>query len=112
MIHQQHYRVTAHAKQQLAERWPDTVLRPSDFAWVTVPTDAPLIGYDPSSTAMLLAVPETPMVAIVVGGVVATFLTRQAADANIALRGYGTQDFRAHNRSGSVQAAIGDAKPC
>ncbi len=94
MIADKHYPISIHAKQQLADRWPDTVLRPTEFDWVTVPTDAPMIGYDPSSSARLLAVPETPMVAVITGDVVSTFMTRQSAETNIALRGFGEADFR------------------
>ena len=63
------------------------------FADVTVPTDGLLFGYDGSSGAGYVEVPGTPMVAVVTGDVVVTFLTADSARAKIALSGYGPDDF-------------------
>jgi len=90
------YHVTDHARKRLVTRWPDTLLRPPDFDTIQVPVDAPVLGYDSASSALFLVVPDSPMVAVVVDGVVRTFLSRQAADAKIALHGYGPSDFRRH----------------
>ena len=57
------------------------------------PTDAPLVGYDGATCASFVKVPGTPMVAIVAGGEVVTFLSADSAQARIALRGYGPGDF-------------------
>lgn len=67
---------------------------------VTVPTDAPLIGYDGSSGASFVEVPDTPMVAVVAGDVVVTFFSADSARAKIALRGYGPADFAPDQQEG------------
>ena len=85
--------ITAHARKRLKDRYPQTVLPFDGFDDVTVPTDAPLVGYDGSTGAIFLEVPNTPMVAVVAGGVVVTFLSADSARARIALRGYGIADF-------------------
>lgn len=58
-----------------------------------VPVDTPLVGYDGASGAIFFKVPNTPMVAVVAGGVVVTFLSADSARARIALSGYGPEDF-------------------
>lgn len=87
------YPITAHARVRLETRWPQTVLRVNDFEGIAVPTDAPLVGYDGASGAIFLEAPNTPMVAVVAGGVVVTFLAADSARAKIALSGYGPEDF-------------------
>ena len=86
-------RLTAHARRRLGDRWPATVLPFDGLDDVIVPTDAPLVGYDGVTGASFLAVPDTPMVAVVAGDVVVTFLSAESARAKIALSGYGPEDF-------------------
>ena len=92
--------ITAHARMRLETRWPPTILPFGGFDDVIVPTDAPLVGYDGSSGASYVKVPGTPMVAIVSGGVVASFLSADSARARIALSGYGPEDFLVKRRDG------------
>ena len=87
------YRITDHARQQLATRWSETVLRPTQFDHIQVPNTAPLVGYDSSTSGWFVEVPNSPMVAIVNDGIVVTFLSADAARAKIALHGYGPDDF-------------------
>lgn len=61
---------------------------------MTVPVDARSVGYDGETGARFLDVPGTPMVAIVQGDVVTTFLTRDAAEFKLRLKGYGPDDFK------------------
>ena len=89
-----YYDITAQAREQLATRWPETVMPFKDFKGVTVPKDAELVGYDSVSSAVFLKVPQTPMVAVVLNHAVVTFLSADAARAKIALRGYGPEDFK------------------
>jgi len=85
--------ITQHARQQLARRWPQTVLCPAQFDWIEVPRDAQLVGYDSSTSAQIVEVPDTPMAAVVAGGKVVTFLPLADARARIELHGYGPSDF-------------------
>ena len=87
------YRVTDHAREQLARRWPNTVLRPAQFDDIRVPVSAPLVGYDSTTSGQFFQVPDTPMVAVVNDGIVVSFLTATAAKAKIDLHGYGPDDF-------------------
>ena len=50
------------------------------------------MGYDPSHGTVFVEVPRTPMVAVVVSEVVATFLSRESADAKVALHGFGPKE--------------------
>lgn len=92
--HSNTYRITTHARKQLEARWPQTVLPFEKFAEVTVPTDAMLVGYDGVTGASYVEVPGTPMVAVVAGEVLVTFLSADSASAKIALSGYSVADFQ------------------
>jgi len=67
---------------------------PRDLSNVTAPIEARLVGYDAVTGAQFLAVPGTPMVAIVQGDVVVTFPATEAAEFKMKLKGYGADDFK------------------
>lgn len=87
--------MTVHAFCRLRERWPETVLVPADLDNFVVPLNSPLIGYDQRTSARFLEVPGTPMIALVVQGIVRTFLSRESARYKLYLRGwwFGDGDF-------------------
>lgn len=80
--------ISRHAWFRLQERWPNTVLQPKSFEFVRVPNDARTVGWDPSTSADYREVPETPMVAVVVDGIVKTFLNRVTAREKLNLHGW------------------------
>lgn len=61
---------------------------------MTVPIEARLVGYDAVTGTQFLAVPGTPMVAIVQGDVVVAFLATDAAEFKMKLKGDGADDFK------------------
>ena len=84
------FEMTEHARDQLELRWPETVLRPRDFAFFGVTDDMQIIGYD--KDAFYYKVRATPMVAVVRDSVVLTVFDESTARQRLALRGYGPDD--------------------
>jgi len=93
------YRFSQHAREQLRDRWPDTVLKPTTFDQYCVPRSAKIIAYDSTSGSLVVEVPNTPMAAVIHDGEVVTVLTAEAARIKYAIHGYTESDFRGKNGS-------------
>ncbi|HEY3245077.1 MAG TPA: hypothetical protein VGM03_17175 [Phycisphaerae bacterium] len=85
------YSISGHARAQFIARWPATILGLTPPSSFVVPRDAEILGY--VGIGRYVVIPDTPMAGIAVGSTIVTVLTREEAEANLALRGEQADDF-------------------